>query len=154
LEDGGRLVGCMVIMLTLLTYEPVGNLNFHHQYSIMLGRQERVALALLIGVAIVVLAAHLVLSVLGNQPFAHEYSPDSSDGELVFIDGKIDQVSVTNSGGHRILEINGTVVFVPAQALPEFTLQKGEWITVYGLVQTYKGKKEIVPRSKEDIRIT
>jgi uncharacterized SAM-binding protein YcdF (DUF218 family) len=154
LEDGGRLVGCMIIMLTLLTYEPVGNLNFNHQYSIMLGRQERMALSLLIGVAVVVLAAHLVLSAIGNQPFAREYSVDSSDGELVFIEGKIDQVSVTNSGEHRILKINDTVVFVPAQALPAFTLQKGERIAVYGLVQTYQGKKEIVVRSKEDIRIT
>jgi len=118
----------------------------------MLGRQERVALSLLIGVAIVVLAAHLVLSVMGNQPFANKYSHDSSDGELVFVEGKIDQVSLTNSGGHRILEINGTIVFVPAQSLPEFTLQKGDQVLVYGLVQTYQGKKEIVVRSKEDIR--
>jgi len=143
----------MVIVLTLLTYEPVGNLNSYHQYSIMLGRQERVALSLLIGVVIVVLAAHLVLSVIGNQPFANKYSIDSSDGELVFIEGLIDQVSVTNSGGHRILEINGTVVFVPAQSLPEFTLQKGDRVIIYGLVQTYQGKKEIVARSKDDIRI-
>ena len=49
-------------MLTLLTYQPVGNLNRHSLYSIMFMRQERVALLLLAGVAVTVLAARLVIS--------------------------------------------------------------------------------------------
>ncbi len=62
-------------MLTLLTYESVGNLNEPSQYSIMFERQERVAILLLLGVAVAVIAAHLILGTLGKQPFAQAISP-------------------------------------------------------------------------------
>jgi len=33
------------------------------------------------------------------------------------------------------------------------SLQKGDRISVYGIVQTYRGKKEIVVSTAEDVRI-
>ena len=42
-------------------------------------------------------------------------------------------------------------IFVPAQVAQELTLQKGDTISVYGIVQTYRGKKEIVVNSIKDI---
>jgi hypothetical protein len=152
-DDGGKAVGYMVDMLTLLTYESIGDLNKPRQYSPMFGRQERVAILLLLGVAAVVISAHLVLATLGKQPFARPFTNTSSDGELVFVAGTIDQITITKNGGHMNLYTDTTVIFVPAQIAQELTLQKGDSISAYGVVQTYRGKKEIVISSGKDISI-
>jgi DNA/RNA endonuclease YhcR with UshA esterase domain len=107
----------------------------------------------LIGTAVVVISAHLVISALGNQPFAQPFSTFSAEGELVTAEGKIDRVTVTQSGGHLIIQVNNITVFVPANAGRGLTLQKGDAISVYGIVETYRGKKEIIVRSAKDIRI-
>jgi len=39
------------------------------------------------------------------------------------------------------------------QVVQVVSLQKGDRISVYGIVQTYRGKKEIVVNAAEDIRI-
>ena len=54
----------------------------------MFGRQERMAILLLLGVAVSVIAAHLILISLGKQPFAHPFTNSSADGELVIAEGK------------------------------------------------------------------
>jgi DNA/RNA endonuclease YhcR with UshA esterase domain len=140
-------------MLTVLTYQAIGNLNPRFQYSGMFERQERAAILLLFGVAVVVIAAHLILANLGKQPFAHPFTNSSADGELVFIEGHIDQITLTNSGGHVILNLDNLSIFLPAQVAQKLSLQKGDMISVYGIVQTYRGKKEIVVSSAEDIRL-
>jgi hypothetical protein len=119
----------------------------------MFERQERVAALLLVGVAIAVIAAHIVLTGLGKQPFARPFTNSSSDGELVFIEGSIDQITLTNSGGHMTVSVNNLSIFLPAQVVQGVSLQKGDRISVYGIVQTYRGKKEIVVSAAEDVRI-
>ena len=119
----------------------------------MLGRQERIAFVLLLGVVILVLAAHLILGALGKQPFARPFTNTSADGELVFVAGTIDQLVITKNGGHMNIYIDTITVFVPAQIAQELTLQKGDVISVYGVVQTYNGKKEIVLGSVKDISV-
>ena len=119
----------------------------------MFERQERMAILLLVGVAIIVIVAHLVLAGLGKQPFARPFTNSSADGELVVVEGKIDQISLTKSGGHMTVSVNNLSVFLPAQVVQEITLQKGDTISVYGIVQTYRGKKEIVVNSAGDVRI-
>ena len=119
----------------------------------MFERQERIAILLLVGVAIIVIVAHLVLAGLGKQPFARPFTNSSADGELVVVEGKIDQISLTKSGGHMTVSVNNLSVFLPAQVVQEITLQKGDTISVYGIVQTYRGKKEIVVNSAGDVRI-
>jgi DNA/RNA endonuclease YhcR with UshA esterase domain len=143
----------MLMMLTVLTYQAIGNLNPRSQYSLMFVRQERVAILLLAGVAFMVIAAHIVLAGLGKQPFAHTFSNTSADGELVVVEGQIDQITLTKSGGNLVLNMNNLSIFLPAQAAHGLSLQKGDSITVYGIVQTYRGKKEIVVDSAKDIRI-
>jgi DNA/RNA endonuclease YhcR with UshA esterase domain len=138
-------------MLTLLTYEPVGNLRKPPQYSIMFERQERVALFLLLGVMIAVITAHLILGTLGKQPFAHPFTNNSSDGELVIARGTIDQITTTQTGGHMNIYVNNITVFVPAQVARELMIKKGDLVSLYGVVQTYRGKKEIVVSSGKDI---
>jgi DNA/RNA endonuclease YhcR with UshA esterase domain len=119
----------------------------------MFERQERVAILLLVGVAIVVIVAHVVLAGLGKQPFARPFTNSSSDGELVVVEGQIDQITLTNSGGHATVSVNNLSIFLPAQVIQAVSLQKGDRISVYGIVQTYRGKKEIVVSATEDVRI-
>jgi hypothetical protein len=138
-------------MLTLLTYESVGDLNKPCQYSPMFGRQERVAILLLLGVAVVVISAHLVLGTLGKQPFAHTFAENSVDGELVSASGIVEQISYTKNGGHMNVYLNTTIIFIPAQIAQDLILNKEDSISVYGVVQTYRGKKEIVISSIKDI---
>ena len=119
----------------------------------MFKAQERVALILLVGVAVIVLAAHIALSAYGKQPFAHPFTNNSADGELVTVVGTVDRASVLQNGGHLVLQVNNLSVFIPSQAAQSLTLHEGDVISAYGTVQTYRGKKEIVVNSRNDIRV-
>ena len=119
----------------------------------MFERQERVAVFLLLGVMIAVIAAHLVLGTLGKQPFARPFTNASADGELVITSGTIDQVAYTQTGGHLNLYMNNITIFIPAQVAQELTMRKGDTISLYGIVQTYRGKKEIIVSSGKDITL-
>jgi DNA/RNA endonuclease YhcR with UshA esterase domain len=143
----------MVEMLTVLTYQTIDHLNLFSQYSSMFERQERVAFLLLVAVAIMVIGAHIVLAGLGKQPFAQPFTNSSSDGELVVVEGQIDQITLTKSGGHMTVSMNNLSIFLPAQVVQEVSLQKGDRISVYGIVQTYRGKKEIVVSAADDVRL-
>ena len=118
----------------------------------MFERQERLAILLLIGVAVAVIAAHLILGSFGKQPFSKPFTNNSADGELVYVEGTVDHIALTKTGGHMNLQINGLAIFIPAQAAPDLTIKKGANISVYGIVETYRGKKEIMVSSAEDIR--
>ncbi len=119
----------------------------------MFERQERVAVFLLLGVITAVIFAHLVLGTLGKQPFAHSFTNNSADGELVIVKGTIDRVVYTQTGGHVNLYVNNITIFVPAQVAQELTLRRGDTISLYGVVQTYRGEKEIIVSSKKDITL-
>jgi DNA/RNA endonuclease YhcR with UshA esterase domain len=49
--------------------------------------------------------------------------------------------------------VNNLSIFLPAQVVQALSLQKGDKISVYGIVQTYRGKKEIMVSTAEDVRI-
>ncbi len=117
----------------------------------MLERQERAAMVLLLGVVIAVIAAHLILGSLGKQPFARSFTNNSMDGELVTAGGTIDHLVITQNGGHLNVYTDSVTIFIPAQVVRELTLKKGDVISVYGIVQTYRGKKEIVVSDAQDI---
>jgi DNA/RNA endonuclease YhcR with UshA esterase domain len=119
----------------------------------MFERQERAAVFLLLGVVIAVIVSHLILVSLGKQPFARPFTNNSVDGELVTAAGTIDNLGITQNGGHMNVFIESTTIFIPAQVVKELKLQKGDVISVYGIVQTYRGKKEIVVNSAQDISI-
>jgi hypothetical protein len=153
-DEGGKVVEYMMVMLTLLTYECIGNLNVHQEYSSMFGRQERIAVLLLVGVACAVLMTHLVLGTLGKQSFARPFTNASADGELVITRGTIDHISITKNGGHMNVYLSNVTIFIPAQIAQELTLRKGDSISVYGVVQTYRGEKEIIIQSGKDITVS
>jgi hypothetical protein len=117
----------------------------------MLGRQERLAMLLLIGVAIAVIAAHLVLTTIGKQPFASPVSVNSAEGELVYANGTVDQITLTKEGDYAIIRMGNSTVFTQSPFIRALEIQKGDRIAVYGIVQTYHGKKEIVVNSVADL---
>ncbi|NMB78418.1 MAG: hypothetical protein GYA23_04915 [Methanomicrobiales archaeon] len=120
----------------------------------MFGRQERTALLLLIGVAALVLAAHGILTLQGKQPFAHPFTNATPDGELVFFSGTIENAATTKTGGHVILEVSNQTIFIPAPAAGDRSFFKGQRVSVFGIVETYRGKKEIVVETAGDIQVT
>ncbi len=120
----------------------------------MLMRQERIALLLLVAVAGIVLSAHAMLTFAGKEPFARPFTESAADGELVIIEGNVDRATLIENGGHLSLQVHNVTVFVPASASGNLVVHRNDTITAYGIVQTYRGKKEILIGSPEDIRIT
>jgi DNA/RNA endonuclease YhcR with UshA esterase domain len=119
----------------------------------MLGRQERTALIILISVTAIVIISHLALTAVGKEPFARPFTNITADGELVFLDGTIDQAAITKTGGHVSLRIRNLTVFIPAQVAQGRSFQKGQNISLYGTVAMYRGEKEIIVNSAGDIRL-
>ena len=117
----------------------------------MLEQQERTALGLLIVVLAVLFAGHLILSALGNAPFAAPLSESSREGDLVFVTGIVEGITPTSTGGHLLISVNGTRVFVPSPASREVSLNVNETVRIYGIVQVYQGKREVAVRDARDI---
>ncbi|MDD1702792.1 MAG: hypothetical protein LUQ31_07445 [Methanoregula sp.] len=120
----------------------------------MFGHPERIAILLLLAVAAVVIAAHLVLVQIGKEPFASDYTEQSVDGTLVRLSGAIDQATVLKNGGHVLLSVKNTTIFIPSAVAGDRSFAKGSSVTLFGTVQTYQGKKEIVINSADDIQET
>jgi len=120
----------------------------------MFMRQERIALLLLVGVAAVVIMANSALNLIGKEPFARPFSENSPDGELVVIEGTVSRVNVIENGGHLSLIVANTTIFVPAPATQGHVIHRNDTIRAFGIVETYRGKKEIVISNPDDLRIT
>lgn len=120
----------------------------------MLMRQERIALLLLAGVAVAVIAGFVVMGIVGKHGFAHPYSEASADGELVRLGGNVGRVTLIENGGHISLVVCNVTVFIPASAAQGLVIHKNDSVIVYGIVQTYHGKKEIVITDPDDIAIS
>ncbi len=120
----------------------------------MLMRQERIALLLLVGVAVVVVTVNSALTLVGKQPFARPVSDVSPDGELVVIEGTVSRVNLIENGGHLAVLVSNTTIFIPASAAMGLVVHRNDTIRAFGTVETYRGKKEIVIRDAEDFRVT
>lgn len=117
----------------------------------MLEQQERTALFLLTTVLAILFAGHLILTALGNAPFAAPYSEGSREGDLVVVTGVVEGITPTSTGGHLLLSVNGTRVFIPSPASRDIGLQVNETVRIYGIVQVYQGKKEVAVRDARDV---
>ena len=113
----------------------------------MLERQEKTALAVLICVVGIVLAVHLLFDAVGRPLVAAPYSEEVSDGAFVLLEGRIEEIRKTSTGGHRILTVNGTAVFLPQDVAARLELDKNASVALYGVVQTYRGEREVVVAS-------
>jgi hypothetical protein len=118
----------------------------------VLERQERTALILLATVLSILLAGHLLLTALGDAPFAAPYGESSREGDLVVVLGVVGEVAPTSTGGHLLLTVNGTRVFIPSPASREVNIRVNETVRIYGIVQVYRGEKEVVVRDASDVK--
>jgi hypothetical protein len=117
----------------------------------VLERQERTALFLLGTVLAILLAGHLILTTVGNAPFAAPYSESSREGDLVVLSGKVEAATRTATGGHLLLSVNGTRVFIPSPASRAVSVQLNETVRIVGIVQVFQGEKEVAVRDAQDI---
>ena len=119
----------------------------------MLERQERTAFVVLVCVVGIVFAAHLLFDAVARPLVASPYSDEVPDGAFVLLEGKIEEIKKTSTGGHRILTVNGTVVFLPQDVAARLDLDRDASVMLYGIVQTYRGEREVVVASAADIRV-
>ncbi|HTY14438.1 MAG TPA: hypothetical protein VMC42_01910 [Methanoregulaceae archaeon] len=119
----------------------------------MLTTPERNAFIILGLVAIAILGVAIAMEMLGTVSFATRFSEETADGTLVSITGTIEKQTIIKDGGHRILVINGTTVFIPGSAGAGLSLSRGQSVTVYGIVTTYQGEKEITVKRSADVHV-
>ncbi|MEN6609631.1 MAG: hypothetical protein ABFC24_02210 [Methanoregulaceae archaeon] len=119
----------------------------------MLEREEKTALVLLAVVLLALGAGYSIISYLGSAAFAVPFSVESPEGQLVFLNATIERVTATTNGGNLILDCNGVSVFLPAEIAGKVAIVKGDRVELYGVVQIYRGKKEIVVGSPGDITV-
>ncbi|NLZ29338.1 MAG: hypothetical protein GX885_01075 [Methanomicrobiales archaeon] len=119
----------------------------------MLEWQEKTALVVLVCVVVVVFGAHILFDAYARPLVATPYSVEVPDGALVILEGGIEEIKETATGGHLILTVNGTMVFLPENVAVALDLHENESIALYGVVQTYRGKREIVVNSPRDIDV-
>jgi DNA/RNA endonuclease YhcR with UshA esterase domain len=89
---------------------------------------------------------------------ALQYTHESEVGEKVSLDVEVLSKRSTYTGDHLLLEVNFDSevlsVFVPNSAGAEAlngSINKGDFISITGIISEYKGKKEIRVERKEDI---
>jgi DNA/RNA endonuclease YhcR with UshA esterase domain len=119
----------------------------------MILRQERVAFGLLVAVAIGITLGSLWLSGIDKGTLAKEFSQTETEGTLVRIEGMIDELRWTETGGHLNIKVAGTPVFLPSEVAEKLIIRKGDRVLVYGIVQTYHGEKEIVVQDARDVNL-
>ena len=119
----------------------------------MIIRQERIALVLLCVVSVAVITALIILTSIDKRDIASEFTPLSREGTLVHLQGQVDEVRATKTGGHIAASVNNTAIFIPAEVAGTVTLHPGDLVSLYGIVETYRGEKEVVVNSPRDIII-
>ncbi|WP_062399515.1 hypothetical protein [Methanogenium cariaci] len=108
----------------------------------MLHPQERTALLLIAGILILLAGGiSFLIESTGKEPFATPFSDTLKDGHLAVLTGTVTAAANTRTGGHLILTVNNTSVFVPDGALADPETVVGETVSVTGTVQTYQEKK-------------
>ena len=118
----------------------------------LLTRTEKHALLILCVVVFSLAAVHTGIIVFFPNGGAVPYTPDIQDGTRVVHTGVVEDLSLTRTGGHLLINLSGTLVFVPDGGT-KLTLLKGDMITVTGTADTYAGKREIVVNTLSDIWI-
>lgn len=122
-----------------------------HHYSVILVRQEKIAILILVVVIAIVLASAGILEVTGKGFFSKPYTPACADGELVYYEGIVEEQSLTATGGHKILVVSGMQIFIPSSCVKENWPKVGDTVSLYGVVQTFRGEREILIRARGDI---
>ena len=118
----------------------------------MLTRQERNAFLLLALVTVAVVVGSVLIESVGKSTFATRYTSTSAEGSLVLLEGTVDRLVITKNGADQILNVNGTTVFIPATSVGGVSLKTGDVVQVIGVVQIYRGEREVFVKQPGDIR--
>ncbi|MDD4133425.1 MAG: hypothetical protein PHT86_06055 [Methanocorpusculum sp.] len=118
----------------------------------MLTRPERLAIGIMVAVILALGALYIGMTCFLPNGGAISYTPETQDGTFVFLEGIVQDIIITSTGGHLIVNVSGVDVFVPGGGT-DLILLDGDYVKVTGKVDTYAGKKEIVTNSISDIRI-
>ncbi len=119
---------------------------------LVLHRQERTAIGILLLVTVFCLAGTLILDTIGKEQFTREYQANLPDGTLVRWDGIVGSISYLK-GGNTLLEVSGVRVFVPTSAGEMGDITPGAHIRIIGTIQHWNGKEEIIVQTGSDISI-
>lgn len=111
--------------------------------GIVFGREEKIAVLLLLAVVAASGTICFVLDITGKESFASPYGPLSESGDLVFYEGEVDEIIYTNTGGHLIVKSGDATVFISNGAVPGTDPEPGMRIHATGTVEIYKGEQEI-----------
>jgi hypothetical protein len=119
----------------------------------MFEKQERTALMLLLVVLVSCGIFAWISEGIGKSPFAQNYTSEAAEGSLVSYLGVVQKVAPTISGGNTILEMSGVQIFLPSSVSGDLKFSAGDTIQVYGVVQQWKEKREILVKDPKDITI-
>ncbi|NVO66786.1 hypothetical protein [Methanofollis tationis] len=108
---------------------------------------------ILVGISLLLLAAHGALAAAGSTTFAAPWTPEAEDGTFVAVRGTVDGLRHL-TGGHLSVTVGGATVFIPARVSDRICLEKGLNVSIAGTVQTYRGEKEIVVQFPGDVAVT
>lgn len=70
------------------------------------------------------------------------YSKDLPTGSFVKLEGTVEDIRLTNTGGHLILSVSGVNVFV-YKGGSDLNLMKGDRVKILGKTEIYSGAEEI-----------
>lgn len=119
----------------------------------MVHPQERTAILFITSVLILIAVVSFLIESTEKETFAEPFSETLEDGTLAVLKGTVTAAANTKTGGHLMLIVNTTSVFVPDGALDDPNTSVGETVSVIGIIQTYHGKKEIFVECPDDITI-
>jgi hypothetical protein len=119
----------------------------------MAGHPTRRAILLLSGSLLLILLFHTLLSLAGPAFFSSPYHSSLNDGERVSHTGVVEDIRETRTGGHMILRVSGVDIFIPGSIQPPH-LRIGDVVSVYGILSTFDGRREIIIRSEADIVVS
>ncbi|MFH0966156.1 MAG: hypothetical protein V1862_00520 [Methanobacteriota archaeon] len=134
-----------------INWKPTALLALCGNISVMLEKQERIAVLILFAVLIICGIGTWIFDDMGKEPFACNYTPQIPEGSLVEWQGIVQKATSTGSG-ISFLTVGGVQVFLTS-AVGMNQVKEGDLVVLYGKVQTYKGKREIVVSDSADIRI-
>jgi hypothetical protein len=111
--------------------------------SIVFGKEEKLAILLLIAVTAASGTIFLLLDSAGKESFASPYGPSADTGDLVFYEGDVDEIIYTRTGGHIIVKSGNNTIFIRNGAVQEISGEPGLMIHAVGTVENYEGEREI-----------
>jgi len=125
-------------------------------------KEEKVMVLLLFMTLTSLMTAYLCF---GSEPAVSEtggkamqYTPESVEGDKVFLEAEVLNKRFTYTGEHLLLQVDCDSevlsVFIPKTAGADalnLSIREGDFIGITGTVSEYEGKKEIKVERKEDV---